>query len=86
MVASEDVGGFGHEVHATEDDVVGLRLLLSQDREAEGITASIGPFHDFIALVVMAEDEDTVAECGLRCSDSLRELAWSGVCVSLTER
>jgi hypothetical protein len=61
-------------------------LFLSEHREAEGITPSIGPFHDFVALVVMAEDEDPVAERGLRCSDSLREFARCGVCVSLTER
>jgi hypothetical protein len=73
-------------VHAAEDDVVSLRLFLSQYREAEGITAGIGPFHDLVSLVVMAKDEDSVTECGLGCSDSLREFTQCGVCVSLTER
>ena len=35
VVAGEDVGRLGHEVHAAEDDVVGLGPLLGQHREAE---------------------------------------------------
>ena len=57
MVAGEDVGGLGHEVDATENDVLGLWLLLSEHRESKRVTTSIGPFHDFVSLVVVAEDE-----------------------------
>ena len=86
MVAGEDVGGLGHEVHATENDVLGLRLFLGKHRKAEGVTAGIGPLHDFVALVVMAEDEQAVTESCFRRSDSIREFGRCGVCVSVTER
>src|SRR5207344_2672676 len=58
----QDVGRLGHEVHATEDDVVRLRALLGQHGQAEGIPAGVGPAHDLVPLVVVAEDVDAAAE------------------------
>ena len=34
VVAGEDVGRLGHEVHAAEDDVLGLGSLLGEHRQA----------------------------------------------------
>ena len=73
-------------MHATEHDVLGLRLFLSEHRKTEGVTAGIGPLRDFVALVVMAEDEQAVTKSCFRRSDSIREFGGCGVCVSVTER
>ena len=43
VVAGEDVGRLGHEVHAAEDDVVGLRPFLGQPDEPERVTPGVGP-------------------------------------------
>ena len=62
VVAGEDVGRLGHEVHAAEDDVVGLRALLGEHRQPERVAPGVGPAHDLVALVVVAEDEEPLAE------------------------
>ena len=58
VVAGEDVGRLGHEVHAAEHDVLGLGALLGEDRQPERVAPGVGPAHDLVALVVVAEDED----------------------------
>ena len=73
-IAGEDVGGFGHEVHATEDDVFGIRPGSRGLRELERVTGDIGELDDFVALIVMTEDEDTVTERGLRCTCAFDEI------------
>ncbi len=57
----QDVGALRHEMHAAEDDVAafGLRRHL---RKAVGIAAIIGKTHDFIALIVMSEDDALAAQ------------------------
>ena len=67
VVTGQDVGRFGHEVHAAEDDVLGLGMLLGEHREAVRIAPGVGPAHDLVALVVVAEDEEPVAE-GVPCA------------------
>ncbi len=57
MVRGENVGRLGHEVHATEDDVLGLGPLLCEHRQPIRVAAGIGPLHDLVALVVVSEDE-----------------------------
>ncbi len=37
---------------------VGLGVLLGQHRQAERVAPGVGPAHDLVALVVVAEDED----------------------------
>ena len=58
----QDVGDFGHEVHAAEDDVLGLgpggRVL----GQLERVAGDVGELDDLVALVVVAEDEHRVAE------------------------
>ena len=56
--AGEDVGRLGHEVHAAEDDVLGLGPLLGEHRQPERVAPGVGPAHDLVALVVVAEDEE----------------------------
>ena len=72
MLATEDIGALGHKVHATEDDVAafGLRSL---EGELEGITAEIGEFDDFVALVMMAQNHDIAVKTGFRSSDAIVE-------------
>lgn len=65
-VAGEDVGGLGHEVHAAEDDVLGLRAGGRVARELEGVAGDIGELDHLVALVVVAQDEDAIPERLLR--------------------
>ena len=58
----EDVGGLGHEVDAAEDDVLGLGPRRRLARQLEGVAGDVGELDDLVALVVVAEDEDPVAE------------------------
>ena len=68
VVAGEDVGRLGHEVDAAEHDVLGRRVG-GQAGQAEGVAPGVGPAHDLVALVVVAEDEEPVAERGLGRAD-----------------
>ena len=78
VVARQHVGRLGHEVDAAEDDVVGLRALLGEDRQAERVAPGVGPAHDLVALVVVAEHVDPVAERGLGGADALGQLLGRG--------
>ena len=62
VVAGEDVGGLGHEVHAAEHDELGVVLVGRDTRQAEAVAPGVGPAHHFFALVVVAEDEQPFAE------------------------
>lgn len=69
MGLAEDVGALGHEVDAAENDVAGARggSLLG---ELEGIAAEISELNDFIALVVMAQNDGILAEARLGSGDA----------------
>ena len=74
----EDVGRLGHEVHAAEDDVRRVRAggrLLGQ---LEGVAGDVGELDDLVALVVVAEHEDPVAERGLGGAGALDEAGVGG--------
>ena len=62
VVAGQDVGRLGHEVDAAEDDELGVGLAGGQAGEPEGVAPGVGPAHDVVALVVVAEDEEPGAE------------------------
>jgi hypothetical protein len=79
----EHVGRLGHEVHAAEDDEVGLGPLLGEDGEAVRVAPSVGPAHDLVPLVVVAEDEQPLAEGGLGRLDHASELVGRRVGVAL---
>ena len=58
--AREHVGALGHEVHAAEDDVTRPRgacahCCASRNR----VAGDVGELDDFVALIVMAEDQHT---------------------------
>ncbi len=85
MVAREDVGGLGHEVHAAEHDVLGLLLLLSENGQPVAVAPGVDPAHDLIALVVVPEDEQPLPERRLRGGDPFLELLEGCVGVALVE-
>src|SRR5229473_1038407 len=72
VLAAENVRAFGHEVHAAEDDVAALGLR-SLEGELEGVTTEIGELDDFVALVMMAQNNDVSAQAGFRGSDAVVE-------------
>ena len=53
----QDVRALGHEVHAAEDDVRGVRSRRRVAGELERVAGDVGERDDLVALVVMAEDE-----------------------------
>ena len=72
VVAGEDVGRLGHEVHAAEDDVGGGALSAANRASLKRVAAGVGPLDDLVALVVVAEDQQPVAELRLRGARSSR--------------
>ena len=70
--AGEHVGRLGHEVHAAEDDVGGLVVVRREPGQLEGVAAGIGPLDDLVALVVVAEDQEPLAQLGLGRGDPAR--------------
>ena len=69
VVAGQDVGRLGHEVDAAEDDELGVGLVGGLPGEAERVAPGIGPTHDLVALVVVAEDEEPGTERRLGGAD-----------------
>jgi hypothetical protein len=65
-----DVGDFGHEMHAAEDDVLGVGLR-GEARQLERIAGQVGVLIDVGALVVVAEDDGALAELGAGGADAL---------------
>ncbi len=78
VVAREDVGGLGHEVDTAEDDVLRVRPGGRVPRELEGVAGHIGELDDLVALVVVPEDEDLVAELLLGRAGALDEAGVGG--------
>ena len=66
MRRAEHVGAFRHEMHAAEDDVVGFRTRGDLARELERVAGVVGELDHFVALIVMAEDDEPVAELRAR--------------------
>jgi len=60
-------------VHAAEHDELGVGPGRRVARELEGVAGDVGERDDLVALIVVAEDEDTVAERSLRRARSLDE-------------
>jgi len=55
--AAQDAGGFGHKMHPTKDDILGLFFFGGTAGEIIGITDNIPQSHDFLTLVVMGQDD-----------------------------
>ena len=68
--AGKNVGAFGHEVHAAENDVFAAGLG-GFFRELVGIAAEIGEADDFIALVMVSEDDHVAAEDLAGCANAV---------------
>ena len=72
--ARQHVGRFGHEMHAAKHDRVCSVVLRRKLGEFVAVADRIGPADDFIALVVVSENDETVAERGLGSLDHRRQL------------
>ena len=72
--AGEHVGRLGHEVHAAEDDVGGLVVVRREPGELERVADRVGPADHLVALVVVTEDHEPVAERCLGGGDAVDEL------------
>ena len=70
MRAAEDVGALRHEVHAAEDDDLRLRTRGGLPGQLEGVTAEIRELDDVVALVVVPQDDQPLAEAAARASFS----------------
>ena len=62
MRRGEDVGALGHEVDAAEEDELGVAAAGGLLRELEGVAAEVGELDHLVALVVVAEDDQPLAE------------------------
>ena len=67
---AQDVGALGHEMHAAEDDELGVGVLADLAGELERVAGVVGELDHLVALVVMAEDDEATAELGLRRGDA----------------
>jgi hypothetical protein len=57
-------------MYAAENDVVGLRVPGDFARQLPRVAGVVGEFDDLVALIVMSEDDEPVAERGARCGDA----------------
>ena len=64
MRAPQNIRAFRHEVHAAEYDVA-PRSLGRLIRQLQRITAKIGEFHNLVALVMMSQNHNIVAQARL---------------------
>ncbi len=78
VVGGQDVRRLGHEVHTAEDDVLGLRARGRVPGQLEGVTRDVRELDDLVTLVVVAEDEDLVAEPGLGGAGTLDQVGVGG--------
>src|SRR5438445_13669586 len=86
MGPGEDVGRFGHEVDAAERRVLGLVVVGGEPGETERVAPCVGPAHDLLTLVVVAEDQQPVAEGGPGRADPGRELVGRGLGIAVGKR
>ena len=77
----EDIGGFSHEVHAAEHDMVGVRAFGGVLGQLEGVAHKVGMLDDFVTLVEVAEDQQFGAETLLGVGDALLQFLVGGLAV-----
>ena len=70
ILAAEDVGAFGHEMNAAEDDVFGAGFG-GDLRELVGVAGKVSKSNNFVALVVVAEEDGGGAEARARGRDAV---------------
>ena len=62
MGGGQDAGSLRHEMHAAEDDVIGIGASGGFTEEQEGVALGIGVLNHLFPLVVMAQDGDLAAQ------------------------
>ena len=62
MRGAQHVGALRHEVHAAEDDELGVGMLADLPRELVRVAGVVGELDHLVALIVMAEDDEASAE------------------------
>ena len=67
---AQHVGALGHEVHAAEDDVLGVGLG-GDLRELVAVAGEVGEADHFVALVVVAEQDGGCAQLRARLGNAL---------------
>ena len=70
----ENVGGLGHEVHAAEDDVLGLGLVGGLSRKFETVAGEVGEIDDGILLIVVSQHYQSASKGLLGGLDSNAQL------------
>src|SRR5262249_50839413 len=62
MRRAEDICALRHKMDATEHDEFCLFLLTRPGRQLEGIAAEVGKLNDIIALVVVTQNDQPLAQ------------------------
>ena len=65
----QNIGDFGHEMHAAENNVIGIRLR-RQLGQPQRVARQVGVFVDVGALIMMAEDDRALTERSLGRNDA----------------
>jgi hypothetical protein len=61
-------------VHTAEHDVLGFGPLLGEDRQLVAVAAGVGEGDDLVPLVVVAEDEQALAQGLLGGGDAVGQV------------
>jgi hypothetical protein len=61
-------------VHAAKDDVFGRGLFGGELRELETVAAKVGELDHIMLLIVMAKDDQSLAEFGFKAFDAGAQL------------
>ena len=60
MVGAEHVGALRHEMHAAEDDVVGVGMPADLAGELERVAGVVGELDHLVALIVVSQDDEAL--------------------------
>ena len=82
----QHVGAFRHEVDAAEHDGLGRALRSGELRQLQRVADRVGELDHFVALVVMAENDQTIAERGFGGRDTDIELGLRQTEIALRQR
>ena len=83
---AQHVGALRHEVHAAEDDELGVGMRADLPRELVRVAGVVGELDHFVALVVMPEDDEPAAERRLGGGDARVHLLVGQAEVALGQR
>ena len=86
MIGAQHVGALRHEMHAAEDDELGVGMLADLPRELVGVAGVVGELDHLVALIVMAEDDEPAAERRLGRGDAAVHLLVGQAEIPLRQR